>query len=70
MPLKEKHDQIMAWIDLPLERRPQLIMGEPSPRSLQANAKHYFQLTNRRSTKLVTWQDPSPSSWTYVTHLP
>ncbi|CAL1712403.1 unnamed protein product [Somion occarium] len=31
VPLKEKHDQIMAWIDLPLEERPQLIMAyEPS----------------------------------------
>jgi hypothetical protein len=25
--MKEKHDQIMAWIDLPLDKRPQLIMG-------------------------------------------
>ncbi|GJE99017.1 phosphodiesterase domain-containing protein [Phanerochaete sordida] len=31
VPLKEKHDQIMEWIDLPLEKRPQLIMAyEPS----------------------------------------
>lgn len=27
--MKEKHDQIMEWIDLPLEERPQLIMGTP-----------------------------------------
>ncbi|KAF8906136.1 Phosphodiest-domain-containing protein [Mucidula mucida] len=31
VPLQEKLDQIMAWIDLPFEQRPQLIMGyEPS----------------------------------------
>jgi len=31
VPLKEKHDQIMEWLDLPLEDRPQLIMAyEPS----------------------------------------
>lgn len=30
MPLKEKLDQITAWIDLPLEERPQLIMGNYS----------------------------------------
>ncbi|PCH39896.1 Phosphodiest-domain-containing protein [Wolfiporia cocos MD-104 SS10] len=31
VPLKEKLDQIMSWIDLPLEERPQLIMAyEPS----------------------------------------
>ncbi|KIP08617.1 hypothetical protein PHLGIDRAFT_104115 [Phlebiopsis gigantea 11061_1 CR5-6] len=31
VPMKEKHDQIMEWIDLPLEKRPQLIMAyEPS----------------------------------------
>jgi len=31
VPLSEKHDQIMSWIDLPLESRPQLIMTyEPS----------------------------------------
>ena len=28
VPLKEKLDQLMEWIDLPLELRPQLIMGE------------------------------------------
>lgn len=27
VPMKEKHDQIMSWIDLPLEKRPQFIMG-------------------------------------------
>jgi hypothetical protein len=27
VPLKEKLDQIIDWIDLPLEERPQLIMG-------------------------------------------
>ena len=26
--MKEKHDQIMAWLDLPLEERPQLITGK------------------------------------------
>ncbi|KZT44440.1 Phosphodiest-domain-containing protein [Sistotremastrum suecicum HHB10207 ss-3] len=31
VPLREKHDQIMEWIDLPLEERPQLILAyEPS----------------------------------------
>ncbi|KAJ3553887.1 hypothetical protein NM688_g3383 [Phlebia brevispora] len=31
VPLKEKHDQIMTWIDLPLEKRPQFILAyEPS----------------------------------------
>ncbi|KDQ62542.1 hypothetical protein JAAARDRAFT_122323 [Jaapia argillacea MUCL 33604] len=31
VPLQEKHDQIMNWIDLPLEERPQLIVAyEPS----------------------------------------
>ncbi|KAI0916843.1 hypothetical protein AcW2_007127 [Taiwanofungus camphoratus] len=31
VPLKEKLDQIMTWIDMPIERRPQLIMAyEPS----------------------------------------
>ncbi|CDO76499.1 hypothetical protein BN946_scf184622.g7 [Trametes cinnabarina] len=31
VPLKEKLDQILAWIDLPLEKRPQFIMAyEPS----------------------------------------
>ncbi|TFK52494.1 Phosphodiest-domain-containing protein [Heliocybe sulcata] len=31
VPLSEKHDQIMSWIDLPLDSRPQLIMAyEPS----------------------------------------
>ncbi|TFK40742.1 Phosphodiest-domain-containing protein [Crucibulum laeve] len=31
VPLKEKHDQIVQWIDLPFEERPQLIMAyEPS----------------------------------------
>ncbi|KAF9464150.1 Phosphodiest-domain-containing protein [Collybia nuda] len=31
VPLKNKHDQIMKWIDLPLRERPQLIMAyEPS----------------------------------------
>ncbi|KAL4250585.1 Phosphodiest-domain-containing protein [Abortiporus biennis] len=31
VPLKEKHDQIMQWLDLPLEKRPQLITAyEPS----------------------------------------
>lgn len=29
VPLKEKLDQITAWIDLPIEERPQLIMGTP-----------------------------------------
>ena len=29
VPLKEKLDQITAWIDLPIEERPQLIMGAP-----------------------------------------
>lgn len=27
VPLKEKHDQLMAWIDLPFDQRPQLLMG-------------------------------------------
>ena len=27
VPLSEKLDQILAWVDLPLEKRPQLIMG-------------------------------------------
>ena len=27
VPLNEKLDQIMAWIDLPLEKRPQFISG-------------------------------------------
>ena len=27
VPLQEKLDQILEWIDLPLEERPQLIMG-------------------------------------------
>ncbi|KAF8338761.1 alkaline-phosphatase-like protein [Cantharellus anzutake] len=27
VPLQEKHDQIMEWIDLPLEKRPQLILA-------------------------------------------
>ena len=27
VPLSEKLDQIMAWIDLPLEQRPQFISG-------------------------------------------
>jgi len=26
VPLKEKHDQLIAWIDLPFEKRPQLLM--------------------------------------------
>lgn len=31
MPLDEKLDQIISWIDLPLDERPQLIMAyEPS----------------------------------------
>jgi predicted AlkP superfamily pyrophosphatase or phosphodiesterase len=31
VPLKDKHDQLMAWIDLPFDERPQLLMGyEPS----------------------------------------
>ncbi|EPQ54545.1 Phosphodiest-domain-containing protein [Gloeophyllum trabeum ATCC 11539] len=31
VPLKEKHDQIMAWLDMPIDTRPQLIMAyEPS----------------------------------------
>ena len=29
VPLKKKLDQITAWIDLPIEERPQLIMGTP-----------------------------------------
>jgi len=28
VPLKEKHDQLMSWIDLPFNERPQLLMGE------------------------------------------
>ena len=28
VPLREKLDQILTWIDLPLEQRPQFIMGE------------------------------------------
>lgn len=27
VPLDEKLDQILTWIDLPLERRPQLLLG-------------------------------------------
>jgi hypothetical protein len=27
IPLKVKHDQLMAWIDLPFDERPQLLMG-------------------------------------------
>jgi len=27
VPLQEKHDKIMEWIDLPFERRPQLILA-------------------------------------------
>ena len=27
MPLSEKLDQLMAWIDLPLDERPQLLLG-------------------------------------------
>jgi hypothetical protein len=27
VPLTEKLDQIAAWIDLPIEKRPQLILG-------------------------------------------
>jgi hypothetical protein len=27
IPLKVKHDQLMAWIDLPFDERPQLMMG-------------------------------------------
>ena len=30
VPLKEKLDQIMRWVDLPLDNRPQLIMGMPT----------------------------------------
>ncbi|KAF7980584.1 hypothetical protein HWV62_37336, partial [Athelia sp. TMB] len=31
VPLKEKHDQLMSWIDLPFDQRPQLLMAyEPS----------------------------------------
>lgn len=25
--MKDKHDQLMAWIDLPFDERPQLLMG-------------------------------------------
>ena len=28
VPLKWKHDKLMEWIDLPLQQRPQLIMGK------------------------------------------
>jgi hypothetical protein len=28
VPLSEKLDQILQWVDLPLEKRPQLIMGD------------------------------------------
>lgn len=27
VPLQEKLDQILAWVDLPIDERPQLIMG-------------------------------------------
>lgn len=27
VPLKEKLDQILSWIDMPIETRPQFIMG-------------------------------------------
>ena len=27
VPMQDKLDQILAWIDLPLEKRPQLITG-------------------------------------------
>ena len=27
VPMKEKHDQIMEWLDMPFEERPQLILG-------------------------------------------
>lgn len=30
VPLKVKLDQILHWIDLPFEKRPQLIMGKES----------------------------------------
>lgn len=33
--LKWKHDQIMSWIDLPLERRPQFIMGTYDQRAVE-----------------------------------
>lgn len=26
--MKEKHDQLMDWIDLPFDQRPQLLMGK------------------------------------------
>lgn len=26
--MQEKHDQLMAWIDLPFDQRPQLLMGK------------------------------------------
>lgn len=28
VPMQEKHDQIMTWVDMPIETRPQLILGE------------------------------------------
>ncbi|KAK7690300.1 hypothetical protein QCA50_006957 [Cerrena zonata] len=48
VPLKEKHDQIMEWIDLPLEERPQLIMAyEPSLDQAGHAAGPNSELVNR-----------------------
>ncbi|KAI0076312.1 Phosphodiest-domain-containing protein [Panus rudis PR-1116 ss-1] len=48
VPLKEKHDQIMRWIDLPLQDRPQLIMAyEPSLDQAGHRAGPTSDLVNR-----------------------
>ncbi|TFY77705.1 hypothetical protein EWM64_g6306 [Hericium alpestre] len=47
VPLQEKLDQIMEWIDLPLEKRPQLIMAyEPSLDQAGHAAGPYSALVN------------------------
>lgn len=64
VPLKEKLDQITAWIDLPIEERPQLIMGAPpSSSAIQSSHRgHTLQRMSLRSTKQGTSLAQPPSS--------
>lgn len=72
--MKEKHDQIMEWIDLPLEERPQLIAGRYTCFKCISASQTFLssvisQRTNPRSTKPGTEQARSRRSLMYVRNI-
>ena len=54
MTLTEKHDQIMNWVDLPLEERPQLMMGWSIFFASRSHVLTLAQCMSNRSTRRAT----------------